>query len=186
MKILSFRTPRDFRVWLEENHACSEGIFLRFYKKAAGVVTVSHAQALDQALCFGWIDGQRQPCDEKSWLIKFTPRRDRSKWSRINTEHARRLIKSGEMTTAGLKEVETAKADGRWGAAYQSFSTATVPDDFLKKLALNKKAMAFYQTLNKTNLYSIAYRLQTPKRLETRDKWARKIIAMLARGEKYH
>jgi uncharacterized protein YdeI (YjbR/CyaY-like superfamily) len=186
MQIMSFRSPRAFRAWLQKNHGRSEGIWLRIYKKDSGVATVTYAEALDQALCYGWIDGQKQPHDEPSWLQKFTPRRPNSGWSKNNTKHAERLIKSGAMTAAGLKEVEGAKADGRWQAAYDSFGSGAVPDDFLKELARNKKAKAFFATLNKTNLYSIVYRLQTAKQPETRAKRMAAIIAKLARGEKFH
>ena len=186
MRTMSFESPRAFRAWLTKNHKRSQGIWLRIYKKDAGVATVTYAQALDQALCYGWIDGQKQPHDAQSWLQKFTPRRPNSGWSKNNTKHAERLIKSGAMTAAGLREVEGAKADGRWQAAYDAFGNGTVPDDFLKELARNKKAEAFFATLNKTNLYSIAYRLQTAKRPETRAKRILAIIAKLARGEKFH
>jgi uncharacterized protein YdeI (YjbR/CyaY-like superfamily) len=186
MKILSFTSARAFRAWLAENHAQSSGILLQIYKKDAGVVTVTYAEALDQALCYGWIDGQKKPADRQSWLQTFVPRRPKSRWSKTNTAHAERLIKSGAMTAAGLKEVEAAKTDGRWQAAYAAFGSATVPDDFLRQLARNKKAKAFFATLNKTNLYSIVYRLQTAKKPETRDKRVQTIIAMLERGEKFH
>jgi uncharacterized protein YdeI (YjbR/CyaY-like superfamily) len=184
--ILSFRSSIDFRQWLEKTHRQPDGVWLRIYKKDSGVATVTYAEALDQALCFGWIDGQKKPYDKQSWLQKFTPRRPKSGWSKINTQHAERLIQSGAMTSAGLREVNAAKADGRWKAAYDSFSNARVPDDFLKALARNKRAQAFFQTLNKTNLYSVAYRLQTAKKPETREKRMRAIIAQLARGEKFH
>jgi uncharacterized protein YdeI (YjbR/CyaY-like superfamily) len=186
MKILSFSSVSELRAWLAKNHARSDGIRLRIYKKASGMATVSYAEALDQALCYGWIDGQKLPGDKQSWLQTFTPRRPKSGWSKKNTEHAERLIRSGEMMAAGLKEVEAAKADGRWQAAYDSFGTAAIPEDFLKRLAGNKKAKAFFATLNKTNLYSIAYRLQTAKKPETRDKRIEAIIEKLARGEKFH
>jgi len=186
MKTLTFKSPRAFRSWLGKNHGRSEGILLRIYKKDSGMATVTYAQALDQALCFGWIDGQKLPCDTQSWLQKFTPRRRGSGWSKKNTDHARRLIDSGEMTAAGLTEVKAAQADGRWKAAYDAFGSAAVPADFLAALARNKKAHAFFKTLNRTNLYSIVYRLQTAKRPETRERRMRAIIAMLARGEKFH
>jgi uncharacterized protein YdeI (YjbR/CyaY-like superfamily) len=186
MKTLSFASALELRTWLAENHDQSEGILLRIYKKDSGVASVSYAEALDQALCYGWIDGQKQPGDTQSWLQKFTPRRAKSGWSKKNTEHAERLVASGDMTAAGLEEIDAAKADGRWQAAYDSFSNASIPDDFLKMLAANKKAQAFFATLNKTNLYSIAYRLQTAKKAETRQKRMQTILAMLARGEKYH
>lgn len=159
---------------------------LRIFKKDSGVATVTYAQALDQALCFGWIDGQKLPCDQQSWLQKFTPRRAGSGWSKRNTGHAQRLIESGEMTAAGLKQVKAAQADGRWRSAYDSFGSAAVPEDFLAELARNKKAHEFFKSLNKTNLYSIVYRLQTAKKPETREKRKQAIIAMLVRREKFH
>jgi uncharacterized protein YdeI (YjbR/CyaY-like superfamily) len=186
MKTQSFRSASAFRAWLEEHHAHSSGLLLRIYKKESGVTTVTYAEALDQALCFGWIDAQKLPLDEKSWLQKFTPRRPKSDWSNKNTEHVERLIKSGAMTSAGIKQVEAAKADGRWKAAYDSQANASVPKEFLDALARNKKAGDFYKTLNKTNLYSIAYRLQTAKRPETKRKRIESIIEMLARGETFH
>lgn len=186
MTTLTFKSARAFRAWLKRNHARTEGILLRIYKQDSGVATVTYAEALDQALCFGWIDGQKLPGDDQSWLQKFTPRRPGSAWSKRNTAHAQRLIGAGEMTAAGLREIEAAQADGRWKAAYDSFGSGAVPDDFLAELARNKKAQAFFQTLNKTNLYSIVYRLQTAKKPETREKRKKAIIAMLARGEKFH
>jgi uncharacterized protein YdeI (YjbR/CyaY-like superfamily) len=185
-KIMRFQSSSDFRTWLATNHGEQGGVWLRVYRKGSGVATVTYAEALDQALCFGWIDGQKKPYDQRSWLQRFTPRRPRSGWSKRNTRQAERLIKSGEMAPAGLREVKAAKADGRWKAAYDSFAKAAVPDDFLNQLAKNKKAKAFFETLNKTNLYSIAYRLQTAKRAETRERRARAIISMLAREEKFH
>jgi len=186
MEIMSCASSDEFRTWLVHNHGQADGIWLRIYKKDSGQATVSYAQALDQALCFGWIDGQKKPYDSQSWLTRFTPRRPKSAWSKINTQHAARLIKSGEMAPAGLEEVNAAKADGRWKAAYDSFGKATVPDDFARALANNPKAQSFYATLNKTNLYSIAYRLQTAKKPATRERWKRRIIEMLERGEKFH
>ena len=186
MKTLAFKSARSFRTWLGKNQGRAEGILLRIYKKDSGIPTVTYAQALDLALCFGWIDGQKLPGDAQSWLQKFTPRRPGSGWSKRNTDHAQRLIDSGEMTAAGLREINAAKADGRWKSAYDAFGSAAVPDDFLTELVRNRKAHAFFKTLNKTNLYSIVYRLQTAKKPETREKRKREIIAMLARGEKFH
>ena len=186
MKIVTFKSVAAFRTWLKKNHATSDGIWLRIFKKASGEESITYREALDQALCYGWIDGQKKAHDDSSWLQKFTPRRSKSGWSKKNVQHAERLIKSGEMTPAGLKEVEAAKSDGRWKEAYDSFGNAAVPNDFLKELAKDKKAKAFFETLNKTNLYSIAYRLQTAKKPETREKRMRAIIEMLARGEKFH
>ena len=186
MRIVSFTSSPDLRTWLAKNHSQSEGIWLRIYKKNSGVTTVTYAEALDQSLCFGWIDGQKKPHDDQSWLQKLTPRRSKSAWSKKNTQHTQRLIDSGEMAAAGLKEVEAAKADGRWSRAYDSFGKATVPDDFLKELAQNQKAYAFFETLNKTNLYSIVYRLQPAKKPETRERRMQAIIEKLSRGEKFH
>ena len=183
---IAFESSRTFRAWLSKNHAKSPGIWLRVFKKGSGTKTISYAEALDQALCFGWIDGQKKLYDSESWLQKFTTRRPRSGWSKKNTEHAERLIKSRKMTSFGLAEIKAAKADGRWKAAYASFSTAAAPADFLKELAKNKKANAFLKTLNKTNLYSIVYRLQTAKKPETRKKRMEMIIEMLERGETFH
>jgi uncharacterized protein YdeI (YjbR/CyaY-like superfamily) len=183
---VSFTSSRNFRTWLVKNRGQSGGIWLRIYKKDSDTATVTYAEALDQALCFGWIDGQKRPYDKQSWLQKFTPRRPNSGWSKNNTQHAKRLIKSGEMTPSGLKEVDAAKADGRWKAAYDSFGNAAVPEDFLKEPGKNKKAKAFFGTLNKTNVYSIAYRLQTAKKADTREKRMQVIIEKLARGEKFH
>ncbi|HZT01221.1 MAG TPA: YdeI/OmpD-associated family protein [Steroidobacteraceae bacterium] len=149
-------------------------------------MSVTYAEALDQALCFGWIDGQKLPLDAKSWVQKFTPRRSRSGWSKRNTAHVDRLSHAGQMTSAGLKEVEAAKADGRWAAAYDSPANARVSPEFLKELARNTKAKQFFSTLDKANLYAIAYRLQTAKRPETKIKRMKLIIEMLARGEKFH
>jgi len=186
METLAFKSVRDFRAWLRRNHARSDGILLRIYKKASGIATVTYAEALDEALCFGWIDGQKGPGDAHSWLQKFTPRRRGSGWSKKNTAHAQRLIESGEMTDAGQKEIDAARADGRWTAAYDAFGSAAVPEDFLAELVRNRKAHAFFKTLNKTNLYSIVYRLQTAKKPETRERRKQTIIAMLACGEKFH
>jgi uncharacterized protein YdeI (YjbR/CyaY-like superfamily) len=186
MKTLSFASAPELRAWLAQNHGQSDGILLRIYKKDSGIASVSYAEALDQALCYGWIDGRKLPGDKQSWLQTFTPRRAKSGWSKKNTEHAERLTKSGDMTAAGLKEIDAAKADGRWQAAYDSFGNASIPDDFIKQLAADKKAKAFFETLSKTNLYSIAYRLQTAKRPDTRQKRMQAIIEMLARGETFH
>jgi len=162
------------------------GLLLRIYKRDSGVVSISYAEALDQALCFGWIDGQKLPCDDKSWLQKFTPRRARSGWSRRNTEHVERLIQSGQMNPAGMREVLAAKGDGRWASAYDSPAKVSMPKEFLIELARNAQAKKFFSTLSKANLYAIAYRLQTAKKPETKSKRVRLIIDMLARGESFH
>jgi uncharacterized protein YdeI (YjbR/CyaY-like superfamily) len=185
-EILSFRSPSEFRKWLAKNHRQSDGIWLRIFKKDSEESTVSYAQALDEALCFGWIDGQKQRHDESSWLQKFTPRRRKSGWSKINTQHAERLIQAKRMKPAGHAEIEAAKKDGRWTAAYDSPSKSTIPEDFLAALRKNKKAHAFFRSLNKANLYAIAYRLQTAKKPETRQKRMEIILAMMANGTPLH
>jgi uncharacterized protein YdeI (YjbR/CyaY-like superfamily) len=182
----SFRSSKELRAWMTKEHARAPALLLRIYRKDSGVPSVTYAEALDQALCFGWIDGQKLPFDANSWVQKFTPRRPKGSWSKRNAGHVDRLIREGQMTSAGLKEVDAAKTDGRWAAAYDSSANATVPPEFVKELARNARAKQFYATLNKTNLYSIAYRLQTAKRPETKIKRMKLIIDMLARGEKFH
>lgn len=184
--VLSFKSSKEFERWLNKNYSKSNGIWLRIFKKNSETKSVSYAEALDEALCYGWIDGQKNKYDDNSWLQKFTPRRKASGWSKINTSHIERLTKAGRMQPSGLKEVEAAKADGRWENAYHSQSTASLPDDFMIELKKNKKAMAFFETLNKTNLYSIAYRLQTAKKAETLEKRKKLILEMLSREEKFH
>jgi len=186
MQVMGFKSAEDFRKWLEKNHTRSEGIWLRFFKKGSGKTSVTRAEALDQALCFGWIDGQGKPGDELSWLQKFTPRRSRSGWSKINTQHVKRLTKAGMMAAAGLEAVKAAKEDGRWKGAYASPRNANPPEDFLERLGRNKKAKAFFETLNRANIYSIVYRLQTAKKLETRERRMKVILEMMAEGKKFH
>lgn len=184
--IIEFKTAEAFETWLIKNHDNSNGFWLKIFKKDSRKKTISYAEALDVALCYGWIDGQKQAHDEHAWLQKFCPRRAKSIWSKRNTEHVERLISEGRMRPAGLKAVEKAKADGRWGKAYDSPSKMTIPEDFLKELSKNKKAEAFFRGLNKTNLFVIGFRLQTAKKQETREKRMRAIIEMLAKGEKLH
>jgi uncharacterized protein YdeI (YjbR/CyaY-like superfamily) len=185
-EILCFRSSSAFRKWLAANHRQSDGIWLRIFKRNSGERTITYAEALDEALCFGWIDGQKQRHDELSWRQRFTPRRPKSGWSKINTQHAERLIQAGRMKAAGLAQIEAAKKDGRWTAAYDSPSKATFPDDFLAALRRNKKAQAFFESLNKANRYAITYRLQTAKKPQTRQRRMETILAMLARGEAFH
>ena len=184
--LVSFASAARWEKWLEKNHARAAGVWLCFQKKGSAKKSPTRAEALDAALSYGWIDGQARPRDEQSWLQKFTPRRARSGWSKRNTEHAERLLREGRMKPAGLAQVEAAKSDGRWKAAYDSPRNASLPADFLKQLRRGKKSWAFFKSLNKANLYSIAYRLQTAKRPETREKRMKAILAMLARGEKFH
>jgi uncharacterized protein YdeI (YjbR/CyaY-like superfamily) len=185
-EIAAFSSAKELEQWLAKNHAKSTGIWLRFFKKNSGVPSVSYSEALDAAICFGWIDGQLKKYDEESWLRKFTPRRPKSVWSKRNREHAERLIRDGKMQTTGLQEVEAAKQDGRWKAAYDSASKMEIPDDFLKELAKNKRAKAFFETLNRANVYAIVWRLQTAKKPETRQRRLVTILAMLAKEQKFH
>jgi uncharacterized protein YdeI (YjbR/CyaY-like superfamily) len=171
---------------LAKNHKLSLGIWIKLFKIKSGVTSITYAEALDVALCYGWIDGQKKAYDNESWLQKFTPRKTKSLWSKKNREHVERLLQLGMMEAAGIKEVEAAKADGRWDQAYESSSNMTVPKDFLNELAKNKKAEAFFKTLNKTNIYSIVWRLQTAKKPETRNKRMKAILEMLKKGEKFH
>ena len=184
--ILVFDTPKAWESWLAKHHAESSGVWLQIYKRAAVQRSITYAQALDGALCYGWIDSQKRPQDAFSWLQKFGPRRASSGWSRINTQHVERLIEAARMKPAGLKEVAAAKKDGRWKRAYDSPRAATIPADFLAELAKDKKAQSFFEGLNRANLYAIAYRLQTAKKPETRERRMRTLLAMLARSEKLH
>jgi uncharacterized protein YdeI (YjbR/CyaY-like superfamily) len=185
-EIKSFPSASAFRKWLTEYHDRTEGIWVRLFKKSSGEKSLTHAEALDEALCYGWIDGQTKGYDERSWLQRFCPRRPSSSWSKRNTQHVERLSLAGRMTPAGLQHVEAARADGRWTAAYDSPRNASLPDDFLEEVKKNKKAKAFLATLNKTNIYAISYRLQTAKTPETRERRLRMILEMLMRGEKFH
>lgn len=186
LPVESFSSPEDWENWLSSHHHTENGIWLRLYKKNSGIGTITHAEALDVALCYGWIDGQVKKDDEASWLQKFTPRRPRSLWSKRNREHIARLLEAGKMKSAGLLEVERAKADGRWESAYDSAVNMKVPEDFLEKLSKNQKALAFFNTLNKANKYAIGWRLQTAKKAETREKRMKAILEMLSKGEKFH
>jgi uncharacterized protein YdeI (YjbR/CyaY-like superfamily) len=184
--IIEFKTAKAFETWLMKNHDNSNGIWLKIFKKDSGKKTISYADALGVALCYGWIDGQKKAYDEQAWLQKFCPRRVKSIWSKVNVGHVERLINEGRMRPAGLKAVEKAKADGSWEKAYDPPSKMTIPEDFLKELSKNKKAQRIFKGLNKTNLFSIGFRLQTAKKQETREKRIKVIIEMLSKGEKFH
>lgn len=184
--ILVFKTAKQWQEWLDKHHGDQPRIWLQFFKKDSGIRGLTYAEALDEALCYGWIDGLVKGYDEKSWIQSFTPRRKRSVWSKRNIDHITRLTKLGKMKPAGLKEVEAAKADGRWDQAYDSQANMVVPDDFLKELAKNKTAKEFFNSLNKTNVYAICYQLQTAKKPETRERRIEKFIAMLGRQEKLY
>lgn len=184
--VKAFKTAALFEAWLAKNHATSDGIWLRIYKKGSGIQTVTYDEALDAALCYGWIDGQKKKYDEDSWIQKFTHRRPKSMWSKRNREHIARLTKAKRMRPSGLAEVTLAKADGRWDQAYDSPANMQVPEDFLRELKKDKKVLDFFLTLSKANTYAIAWRLQTAKKPETRARRMQDLLAMLAREEKLH
>jgi len=184
--ILSFESQKDWEEWLSRNYDLQVGIWVRFFKKGSGIKTLVYDQALDGALCFGWIDGQVKKLDENSYIQKFTPRRARSMWSKRNIDHVSRLEKEGKMQPSGIKEVEKAKKDGRWERAYDSPGNMEIPDDFLRELSKNKKALEFFDSLNKTNKYTIGWRLQTAKSAESREKRMKEILIMMDKGEKFH
>jgi uncharacterized protein YdeI (YjbR/CyaY-like superfamily) len=186
LPILLFASKQELEAWLEENHGGAEGLWLKIAKKGSGVESVDYAEALELALCFGWIDSQKRGFDESFFLQRFTPRRPRGKWSQINRAKAEELIAAGAMRPAGLAEVEAAKSDGRWDSAYAGQQAATVPDDLKQELDRNKAAAAFFAELDGANRYAILYRLQEAKKPETRQKRLRKFVAMLERGEKIH
>ena len=184
--ILSFSSQADWRKWLELNHDNPNGIWLQFFKKGSGVQTVKYAEALDEALCFGWIDGQLKSLDEKAYLQRFTPRRARSTWSKRNIEHVARLDFEGKMAPAGIKAVESAKNNGRWDNSYDSQSTMTIPEDFQAELSRDPNIMVFWESLNKVNKFAIVWRIQTAHNEIIRKKRMMTLLAMLERGEKIH
>ena len=184
--ILLFADRTAFRKWLSAHHAAKPGLWLRIAKVASPLKSVTYAEALDVALCFGWIDGQKKSHDADSFLQKFTPRQKRSPWSKRNREHVARLIAAGEMHAAGLAAVEAAKADGRWDRAYDSPGKVSVPDDLKAALDAHPKAKAFFETLKGANRYAILYRIQTAIKPETRASRIAKFVAMLERKETLH
>lgn len=181
-----FIDPEDFSAWLRENHGSSDGLWLKIAKKGSGERSVTYAEALESALCYGWIDSQKRSFDETHFLQRFTPRRPRGRWSKINREKAEALIAAGKMRPPGLAEVEAAKADGRWDAAYEGQRTAAVPPDLQRALDANSAARRFFESLDGANRYAILYRLDEAKKPETRERRLRKFVAMLERGEKVH
>jgi uncharacterized protein YdeI (YjbR/CyaY-like superfamily) len=183
---LRFESAEAWDEWLAQNHDSAAGVWMMIAKKGTGVSTVAYPEVLDLAISHGWIDGQRKALDETFFLQKFSPRGPRSRWSQINREKATRMIESGEMKPAGLREVERAKADGRWDAAYAPQSRAKVPDDLREALDANPPAREFFGTLNSQNRYSILYRVNDAKRPETRARRIAQFVEMLARGEKLY
>lgn len=186
LPVVLFASPAELEAWLEESHADSEGIWLKIAKKGSGIDSVSYAEALELALCFGWIDSQKRSYDEKHFLQRFTPRRPRGRWSRINRDKAEELIAAGTMRPAGMAEVEAAKADGRWEAAYEGQRNAKVPEDLRRELEHSESARRFFDTLDSANRYAIVYRLNDAKKPETRERRLRRFVEMLERGEKLH
>ncbi|HEX8032430.1 MAG TPA: YdeI/OmpD-associated family protein [Ktedonobacterales bacterium] len=186
MPTLTFETQRDWEAWLDAHHADAPGVWLQIAKKAAGKLSVSYAEALDSALCYGWIDGQKASMDEAHWLQKFTRRRPKSAWSRVNCEKATALIAAGRMRPAGQRQVDAAKADGRWEAAYDSQSGIAVPADLQQELDAQPAAKAFFGTLDSRNRYAILYRIQTAKKAETRAARIQRFVEMLSQHQKIY
>jgi uncharacterized protein YdeI (YjbR/CyaY-like superfamily) len=186
LPVVSFEDTDAWDAWLTAHAADSPGLWLKIAKKGSAGRSISYSDALDVALCHGWIDGQKGRLDDEYWLQRFTPRKPGSKWSKINTERAAALIESGRMRPAGLREVERAQGDGRWEQAYESQSRVTVPEDLARALAANQRARAFFATLDSTNRYAILYRIGTAKRPETRAKRIDTFVAMLSEHKKIY
>jgi uncharacterized protein YdeI (YjbR/CyaY-like superfamily) len=186
LPVIAFKSQLAWDTWLTSQPAQSKGLWLKLAKKSSGIASVSRPEAIDTALCHGWIDGQLDSFDDAYWLIRFTPRQSTSKWSEKNRARALQLVELERMRPAGLNEIERAKSDGRWSAAYAPQSTAQVPDDLRAALAKNKKAKGFFETLDSTNRYAILHRIHTAKKPETRTARIEKFVAMLAEGKTIH
>jgi uncharacterized protein YdeI (YjbR/CyaY-like superfamily) len=186
LPVILFENPKAWAKWLSKNHNSSPGIWMRLAKKSSDLKSVTYPEAIEEALCYGWIDGQKLSYDESTWLQKFTPRRPKSIWSKINTAKAEKLIQSKRMKPAGQREIDAAKKDGRWDRAYHSFGSAEVPEDFQAALNKHSKAKAFFATLDRANRYAILFRIQTAAKAETRTKRIAQFIEMLERKEKLH
>jgi uncharacterized protein YdeI (YjbR/CyaY-like superfamily) len=186
LPLLSFEHAADWSAWLADHHAAAPGVWLSIAKAGGGATSVSYSEALDEALCYGWIDGQKGALDDTHWRQRFTPRGPRSRWSQINRDRVEALIAAGRMRPAGLHQVQLAQADGRWDAAYPSSRSATVPDDLRAALDAQPGAAAFFETLTSANRYAILYRVHEAKRPATRAARIEKFVAMLARGETLH
>jgi uncharacterized protein YdeI (YjbR/CyaY-like superfamily) len=184
--IRTFRTRQDFASWLEKNHGRSSGIWARIAKKGSGLKSMTYLEGLDTALCYGWIDALKRPENESAWLQRFVPRRKASLWSKINREKALRLIERGEMRPPGLAEIERAKGDGRWEAAYDSPARAMVPPELEAELARRPKAKQLFDSLDRINRYAIIWRVQTAKKPETRARRIATLVEMLEKGKKLH
>lgn len=183
LPILQFESAEQFESWLCEQPRTSPGLWLKLAKKNSGIASISHPESIDSALCHGWIDSQSDKFDDDFWLLRYTPRKAQSKWSQRNCAKVVELIEQGRMQAAGLAEIEKAKTDGRWDAAYAPASTATVPDDLQLALSRNPAANDFFERINKTNRYAILHRIFTAKQAKTRASRIEKFVDMLARGE---
>jgi uncharacterized protein YdeI (YjbR/CyaY-like superfamily) len=186
LPVLGFTDQTAWQSWLAEHHADAPGAWLKIAKKGSAGTSVSYAEALEVAICYGWIDGQKGRLDDDYWLQRFTPRKSSSRWSKINVDQAAGLIEAGRMQPAGQREVERAQADGRWDAAYSGSRTMAVPDDLERELATNDEARAFFATLSSVNRYAILYRIGDAKRPETRARRIAKYVAMLTAHETIH
>jgi uncharacterized protein YdeI (YjbR/CyaY-like superfamily) len=186
LPILAFADQAALERWLAEQPSKAKGVWIKFAKKGSGITSVSKAEAIDSALCWGWIDGQLDKYDANSWLIRFTPRKPRSKWSQINRTRALELVAQGRVEAAGLAEIEAARRDGRWDAAYAPASKAVVPPDLQIALDTNPKAANFFASLTGANRYAILYRIGAAKKSETRERKIKEFVAMLERGETIH
>jgi uncharacterized protein YdeI (YjbR/CyaY-like superfamily) len=184
LPVLEFKDQQVFEAWVEKHHKEIPGVWVRFYKKASGIPSITYDEALDVALCYGWIDSQMKSYDDKSYIQKFTPRKSKSPWSEINRSHVARLIKEGRMQEAGLAAIELAKQNGQWDSAYASPTNTVPPPDFQKALDANKKAKEFFETLSKTQKFYFIYWITNAKRPETKEKRIKESIAMLERGDK--
>lgn len=181
-----FKSAKAFETWLKKHHATSDGLWLKIAKRGANEPSVTYAEAVEIALCWGWIDGQKKGLDDQHFLQRFTPRRVRSTWSKINVDKVAALIESGRMQAPGLAQVEAAKADGRWAQAYDGARTSAVPEDLAAALQAQPKAAAFFATINAANRYAVLWRIQTAVKAETRSKRIAQLVDMLARGETIH
>jgi len=186
LPVLPFETRQDWEAWLDEHHANTKGVWLKIAKKGTNIPSVTYAEALDSALCYGWIDGQKGSFDEQYWLQKFSPRGPKSGWSQINCDKVTALIAEGRMQPAGMRQVEQAKADGRWDLAYDSQSKITIPEDFQRELDKNQQAQDFFKTLNSVNRYAVLHRIQIAKKPETRAALIEKYINMLSQHQKLY
>lgn len=181
-----FKSAKAFEAWLKKHHATSDGLWLQIAKKGADQPSVTYAEAVEIALCWGWIDGQKKGLDDQHFLQRFTPRRARSIWSKINVAKVASLVEAGRMQPAGQAQIDAAKADGRWEGAYDGARTSTVPDDLQAALDANAKAKKFFATINASNRYAVLWRVQTAVKPETRARRIEQLVDMLARGEVVH